>query len=481
MKNKKKMINFFSKLIVIISLIVFIIFSVLIIKLDMIPYKYLLIFFGIFILLYSIFYILLWKKNIKNKIKIVLILILVLFSSLFCFAIRYFDTTIDFINQIDSKKHQSEEYEIATLSTSLITKLEELENKKIGVYYSNSTKNTEIAVKELKQDLKFIEKKYKNVVEMLEDLQDGILDAVVVNGSIKNILSTGELDFLDIKLKKIHSISIKVETLDIAKIVDVTSTPFNIYIAGGDAYGTIDKVMNTDVNMVVTVDPSNNKILLTSIPRDYYVNLDGLGTNAYDKLTHAGYYGIETSVNSVQKLLDIEINYYVKVNFSTIEQVIDAMGGVSVHSDYAFVTQNNDYIRVGYNDLDGATALDFARERKSFVDGDVQRVKNQQKVLSAIINKFTSSETLIKRYPNILSSVSNSFATNLDKKSISRLVKKQLNDMKGWSIESQNLTGYDLYTPNTYTFPGTELYVMERNEESLTQAKNKINEFLKND
>lgn len=478
MKNKKRIVNFFSKLSIFISLIIFIIFSSFLFKLDMIPSKYLIIFFVIFIFIYLIFYILLWKKNIKNKIKITLMIILILFSTLFCFAIRYFDTTIDFIDKIDDKHQQKEEYEISTLSTNSITKLDELRGKNIGVYYSHSTKNTEVAVKELKKELDFVEREYKNVAKMLEDLEDGILDAVVVNGSIKNLLSSGELDYLDIKLKKVHSVIIEVETLDITKTVDVTSTPFNIYIAGGDSYGSIDKVMNTDVNMLVTVDPTNNKILLTSIPRDYYVNLSNIGENAYDKLTHAGYYGIETSVNSIQKLLDTEINYYVKVNFSTIEQVIDAMGGVTIYSEYEFVTAFGHYIKIGYNDLNGEAALSFARERYSFVDGDVQRVKNQQKVLTAIINKFASSETLINRYPSILSSVSNSFTTNLDRKSISALVKKQLNDMMGWSIESQNLIGYDLYTTETYTFPGTNLYVMERNEESLIQTKNKINEFL---
>lgn len=462
-----------------ISLVVFVVFSIFIFKLDMIPNKYLFIFLGIFIFLYLIFYFLLWKKSIKSKIKVVLMIILILFSFVFVFAIRYFYTTIDFIETIDNKRQQTEEYEIATLSTSSITKLEELEAKTIGVYYSNSTKNTEKALKEIKKELDFVEKEYANIAKMLEDLEDGILDAVVVNGSIKNLLSTGELDYLNIEFKKIHSVIINVETLDIAKTVDVTKNSFNMYIAGGDAYGTIDKVMNTDVNMIVTVDPINNKILLTSIPRDYYVKLSGLGENAYDKLTHAGYYGIEASVNSIQELLDIEINYYVKVNFSTIEQVIDAMGGVTVYSEYEFVTAFGHYIKVGYNDLNGEAALSFARERYSFVDGDVQRVKNQQKVLSAIIDKFTSSETLINRYPNILNSVSNSFTTNLDKKSISRLVKKQLSDMRGWSIESQNLIGHDLYTTDTYTFPGTELYVMTRDEDSLTQAKNKINEYFK--
>ena len=148
--------------------------------------------------------------------------------------------------------------------------------------------------------------------------------------------------------------------------------------------------------MVISVDPVNHKLLLTSIPRDYYVNFPGQGENAYDKLTHAGYYGINESVLTVEKLLDIDINYYIKVNFSTVEGVIDAIGGVDVKVDKAFTTSNGKYtFKKGVNHMNGAEALRFARERKVFTYGDVERVKNQQKVLSAIIDKVTSSTALI--------------------------------------------------------------------------------------
>ena len=220
--------------------------------------------------------------------------------------------------------------------------------------------------------------------------------------------------------------------------------------------------------------------MLTSIPRDYYVNLPGKGENAYDKLTHAGYYGIGESVKTVEKLLDIEINYYVKVNFSTIEGVIDAIGGVDVYSDYNFTEDSSgNYYRYkkGKNHLNGAKALAFARERHAFKDGDVQRVKNQQKVLTAIIDKVTSSTALITNYTEILDSVKKNFATNMDTKSINRLVKMQINDMRGWSIESQNLVGTGA-SEKTYTFPKMRLYVMKRNDESVKVAQNKIKEFI---
>lgn len=231
--------------------------------------------------------------------------------------------------------------------------------------------------------------------------------------------------------------------------------------------------------MVATIDPVNNRILLTSIPRDYYVELPGKG--AKDKLTHAGYYGIETSVKAVEELLDIEVNYYAKVNFSTVEKVIDAIGGVDIYNESYFCAYGCDGLcyNKGNIHLNGYFALMYARERHAFSNGDVQRVKNQQKILTAVIKKMTSSTTLITNYTKILDSISDNFNTNLDNKSIAKLVKKQLNNMKGWTIETQNLIGSDFYTYDTYTYPNLELYVMKQNDESVKNARNKIKEFTK--
>ena len=231
--------------------------------------------------------------------------------------------------------------------------------------------------------------------------------------------------------------------------------------------------------MVATINPTTRKILLTSIPRDYYVNLVGQGPNAYDKLTHAGYYGIEESVKTVENLLDTDINYYVKINFSTIEGIVDAIGGVDVYSDYDFYEKafGKYHFTIGNNHLDGKQALAFARERKSFATGDVQRVKNQQKVVEAIINKVTSSTALISSYDRILDTVSENLDTNMPSKDISRLVKMQLNDMRGWTIESQNAVGTSQMGP-TYTFPTLNLYTMLPDEDSVNSLKAKIKEYL---
>lgn len=472
-RSKNKGIWFF-RAIAIISIIIFIVFGIMLYVLDMIPFKYLIIFYIVFGLLYLYLFITSFPKKIKNKFKISSCVFLILFGTIFGVGIKYLNDTMDFVGVISKDLFQKEVYYVMTLENSKYKDIKDLDGKSIGIY---SSKNSTKASNELNKKIKNISKEYKNVVELFEDLQDNKIDAVLINESTKNLLDTDLAD-MKLKLKEIYKVYVSIEKTDIVKVVDITKKPFNIYVAGGDAYGSIDNVTNTDVNMIITVDPVNRKVLLTSIPRDYYVNLPSFGDDAYDKLTHAGYYGIEESAKAIENLLDIDINYYVKVNFSTIVGVIDAIGGVDVYVDKGFTASDGSYTFVtGYNHMNGKKALRFARERKSFSNGDVQRVKNQQKVLTAIINKVTSSTTLVTNFSQILDSVGNSFSTNMETKSINRFIKMQLNNMQGWNIESQNLIGTDLYTKNTYTYPNLELYVMKQDEESVGAAKEKIKKY----
>jgi len=476
-RSKNKGIWFF-RTIAILSIIIFIVFGIMLYVLDMIPFKYLIIFYIVFGLLYLYLFITSFPKKIKNKFRISSCVFLILFGTIFGIGIKYLNDTMDFVGVISKDLFQKEVYYVMTLDDSKYKNIKDLDGKSIGIY---SSKNGEEAIKLLDKKIKSTSKEYKNVVELFEDLQDNKIDAVLINESTKNLLDTDLAD-MELKLKEIYKVYVSIEKTDIVKVVDITKKPFNIYVAGGDAYGSIDNVTNTDVNMIITVDPINRKVLLTSIPRDYYVNLPSFGNDAYDKLTHAGYYGIEESVKAIENLLDIDINYYVKVNFSTIEGVIDAIKGVDVYSDYSFneCAYGIYHFNKGMNHLNGKQALAFARERKSFSDGDIQRVKNQQKVLTAIIDKVTSSTTLVTNFSQILDSVGNSFSTNMETKSINRFIKMQLNDMRGWSIESQNLVGTDLYTKNTYTYPNIELYVMKQDEKSVNSVKEKIKKYLNN-
>ncbi len=474
-KKNKKVLNIVSIIIGIISLILMLVFSYAIYKLNMIPGKFLIPVYILIFIIYTGLLLTVFLPKVKSKIKVFSMIILVLFGVIFGFADKYIFTTLNFMDILDRDVLQKERYDVYVLENSSYNKLEDLKGKKVGLYQSS---NSEKAGSELKNKIDFEIIEYTDVERMFESLNNDEINAIIISSSVKNLLDT-ELNDINVKIKSIYNFKISIEKNDIVKVVNVTNTPFNVYIAGGDGYGSIDYTFNTDVNMVATINPTTRKILLTSIPRDYYVNLVGQGPNAYDKLTHAGYYGIEESVKTVENLLDTDINYYVKINFSTIEGIVDAIGGVDVYSDYDFYEKafGKYHFTVGYNHLNGNQALAFARERKSFATGDVQRVKNQQKVVEAIINKVTSSTALISNYDRILDTVSENLDTNMPSKDISRLVKMQLNDMRGWTIESQNAVGTSQMGP-TYTFPTLNLYTMLPDEDSVNSLKAKINEYL---
>ena len=429
-KKRKVVSNIIFNVIAFISTVLALVFCVYLYKLDMLPTKYLkIVFIGL-----GVFYLILLAitlpRHMKTGFKIGACIFFVVFSLVFGYGIKYVDKTISFIDSINDELKQKEEYQIKTLSKNNITK-ENMGGKKVGIF---KNANYEKILKVInKKDYKFEITDYDDPLKLFEDLDDNKIDLVIASDNVYELLET-DLSYMKMELTDVSVLEVPIDekTEDIVKVVDVTNTPFNIYIAGGDMWGSINKVMNTDVNMVVSVDVKNHKLLLTSIPRDYYVVLPSKGENAYDKLTHAGYYGVQESVRAVEKLLDIDINYYAKVNFTTIEKVVDALGGIDVNSDYNFCQSVPGGVcyKKGLNHLTKKTVLPFARERHAFPDGDVQRVKDQQKVIDGIISKMTSSTTLLSNYTDILEAVGSSFSTNLDGKSISRIVKAQLSDMR---------------------------------------------------
>ena len=482
-KTKKRFIsNIIFNLIALISTALALVFCIYIYKLDMLPNNYLTIAFIAIGVIYLVLIGLTLPRKMKKKVKVLCCIFFIVNALIFGFGIKYSDKTIETLDKINYDLAQKEDYEVKVLSKSSVSSKEGLEGRKIGIFKNDSYDEI---VKQLKKDVECEIVDYEDPVEFFEDLSEGKIDAVIASDTVYGLLQE-DLQYMELELKKVHivGVPIKGEIKEVVKVVDVTNTPFNIYIAGGDKEGSINKVMNTDVNMVVSVDPVNHKILLTSIPRDYYVNLPGKGEGVYDKLTHAGYYGVQESIRAVEKLLDIDINYYAKVNFTTVEKVVDAIGGIDVNSDFSFRFKDPGRglffsYKKGLNHLNGKQALGFARERESFSDGDVQRVKDQQKVIDAIVSKVSSSKTLMLSYTDILDAISANFATNLDRKSISRLVKMQLNDMRGWDIDSQNLVGTSAMSTKCYSIPKMNLYVMKPDENSVKKNSDNIKEFLK--
>ena len=263
--------------------------------------------------------------------------------------------------------------------------------------------------------------------------------------------------------------------------INVTEQPFSVYISGIDVYGEITTESRSDVNLIATVNPTTHKILLTTTPRDYYVTIPGVSGEYRDKLTHAGIYGIDTSIATLENLYTTEIPFYARVNFSSVIDIVDAMGGIDVESEVAFTTSKAAGtvvdIKEGVNHLNGKEALAFVRERKAFPDGDHQRGKNQQALLTALIKKALSPMILIQASEMIDSVVGNA-ETNMSEKQMKALIKMQLDDLEGWEIESVAATGDDSGKQYCYSYSGGPLYVCVPDAANVAEISQKIDEYL---
>lgn len=440
-------------------------------KYDILPLKYFLPIILVLLLTSILFTILTIKKKTKKKIKIPVLVLSILELILLIFILIYLNKTFKFLDNIGDSGYNIENYSVIVLKDRY-KDIKELEAKTIS-YYKQENQSIDQALEKIEEIISPIREQTNNYQEMVDKLYNEETEAILIEESHRNMIEEKNTDFKD-KTEVIYRIEIKTEATNIVKNVNVKKEPFNIYISGIDTYGAIDSVSRSDVNIVATINPKTHQVLLTSIPRDYYVDL--ADTDSKDKLTHAGIYGIDKSIKTIENLLDTEINYYVKVNFSSVQNIIDALGGVEVYSEYSFTGYEGTIFEQGYNKVNGFQALDFARTRKSVPGGDRTRGQNQQALISAMINKACSKEILTK-YTSLLSSLEGTFQTNMSTEEITTLIKNQINEMAKWNVTSVNLDGYD-GSGYTYSYSWELLYVMIPDEDSILEAQQKIKDVL---
>lgn len=473
MKNKKKKKTpIISKIISLLLLIVTIFFLGNLIFLNVLSNFYLVIAITITLAIDA----LLMKSMLKGKRKKLSCFFSIIVVIVFSLLDFYLGKTTGLLNNLNLN-YKTYNYSVVVLKDSSYKKLKDITGKKIG-YYDNGSDESKKSLNKVLSKEELSSKKYEDTEELANALLEKKVDAILLENSYLDILNESitvqDKSFKNL-IRKIYSFVIVKQTSDISKDTNVTKKPFNVYISGIDTYGEISSVSRSDVNMVVTVNPKTRQILLTSIPRDYYVQLHGK-SGYRDKLTHAGLYGIDMSIQTIEDLLGIEINYYMKVNFSSVVDIVNAIGGVNVYSDYTFTSIDNYRYTKGYNQVNGEEALSFARERKAFAAGDRQRVKDQQALLKAIFDKCTS-KAIITKYSKLLDSFQNSFVTNMKMSRLTSLVKFQLSNNYTWNIVSNSLNGSDAKN-YTYSAPSTKAYVMEPSEESVAYASELIKKVL---
>ena len=395
---------------------------------------------------------------------------------LFVIGNIFIDSTISFVKNVtNNSKDENGEYSVLVLDSSKYTKIKQLDGLKIG--FMNIDTNMDDSISSLKKEAKidFESNNYDDISSVYDSLLNNEVSAVVVESSYLDILDENDYEHIN-DIRVIYSYNVTIEKNKTPNVD--TSKAFIVYISGSDSRNGLKVRGRSDVNMVAVVNPNTHKILLVSIPRDYYVKLHGTSGNR-DKLTHAGIYGIDMSINTIEDLLDINIDKYVKVSFGTVINVVDVIDGIDIYSDKSFTawTNRSCSYTVGVQHVDGKCALAFARERKTYTSGDRHRGENQEQVISKIIDKMNNPKYLVK-YKEILDSIDGSFATDMSYDEITSFVKIQLNSLSSWEVDSYNLDGYDS-SGYTYSMPGWYLYVMEPNMNSVNEAKNRINEYLK--
>lgn len=381
--------------------------------------------------------------------------------------------TLNFFNDILAGG-QTYDYHVVVRSDSSYEKIKDIENETVSILNVQSDVQ-DSAKEELQKDVDVTFKSEAILTDMTTKLLNQETNVLFMSSAYYEMALEEEENFTTETTKILKTYKITVESSGQSATLDPTKESFSVYVSGIDTTGAISNASRSDVNMVMTVNPKEHKILLTSIPRDYYVTLHSYG--ALDKLTHAGIYGAEESKATIEDLLGMDIQYYLKVNFTTVTALVDALGGITVESDQTFTSRDGFYYTEGPNELNGEEALSFARERKAFSEGDRQRVRNQQAVISAIINKATSSTAILTQYNSLLAAIAENMEISMSAKDMKSLVKMQLSDMRGWEIETCSLDGTGS-TEAVYSVPGGYAYVMIPDQATIDEAKRRINETI---
>lgn len=449
-------------------------FSINLISFQVLPMKYIIMIILAFLVLVAGLIWVLFSKRIAKINRILTNVLITVITVILCVGCWYFQQANQAIDHITIETGDKE-YEVISVVVTKDNPAEELKDVAEGTFAipekidEEHTKLTlEDIEKQLKQSVKT--KSYVSISEEATALLDEEADAMILNEAYRSLLDEDHPKF-DTVTKVIYTFKIEKEVKKIGSQVDVNRDPYNIYISGIDTYGPIATKSRSDVNMIATINPQTHEILLTSIPRDYYVAQTCQG-NQYDKLTHTGIFGVDCTVESVENFLGISINYYGRVNFSSLENIVDAIGGIDVYNEIGFYSGvDGELIPAGYLHMYGSTALKFARERHAYADGDRQRGRNQMIVLEAILDQ-AMSPAIITGYSGIMDAMSENFQTNMTKAEMTSIIRRQIDEGGNWTITQQSVNG----AGSTEWCPanGTYSYVMIPDDATVSAAIQKI-------
>lgn len=452
--------------------------AVLALYVDILPPKYLAAVVAalVFIMLYTFFSQMSKRLHILGRV----------LSGIFCVAMIcgavYLWQGYTTINNMAEANVKVDELSVIVLADNPAQTIDDAGDYNFGIISEIGREYTDSMINSIQTDLgrNINTTEYGDIVSLVDSLYNKAIDVIIFNEAYRETIKEKYEDF-DTQTRVLgqHQVETVVEVeeddADEKAAEEDLKKPFIVYLSGIDVYGSLSKTSRSDVNILAVINPETAQILLVNTPRDSYVPLPiskGMG----DKLTHAGIYGVDVSIGTLEMLYDIDVDYYVRVNFSGLKNIVDALGGVKVYSDYTFTSDWGPSFTKGYNNVNGAEALAFCRERHHLGAGDNQRGINHQHMVAAIFDKATSPK-IITKFSKLMKSLKNSFETNMKTKRITRYVKFQMEETPAWNIESVSLEGTGGKT-QTYSMPSQRSYVMYPNEESIEKVKGDIQTIL---
>ena len=481
MKLIKKITSW--QVIMFIQLLVSILLAFTTFKLNVLPFRYaLILFIVLLLLLVGMFFFTKTKKQVDDgKVAIRPIvgkIISILLSIVMLIASSMLMKTEGAIAKITGNDTQTTVISLMTLKDSKFDSADDLKaSTPVGVNTLADKANIDKGLKTLKDEAKFTKKDYSTFKSLSDDLYNGNVKAILVDNAYQSVLETYHEDWSQ-KTKTIWKYEIKEKVEDTSTNAKVTKEPFTLLISGVDSRGDVTEKSRSDVDMIITIDPVHRRILMTSIPRDYFVPIYGQGGK--DKLTHSGLYGTACVEKTIENFMNINIDYNARIGFQAVTKIIDAIGGVDVYSDKEFKPWTDEGVRIkkGMQHMDGRTALAFARERKTYTTGDRHRSANEQAVIEAILEKVMKPSVL-SQYSSLLSAIEGTFQTNLKSSDITSLAKMQLDKGGKWTVKKSILYGTSKKAKGGLMMPNTELYYNFPDQKSIDANTKYIKDMLK--
>ena len=464
--------------ITIIVIMLSVVFMGLLAMTKMVPTIYMLIIGIVLAVIAAIIWLLVWHTRYTGRFIGGTVLAVIMIAIL-AFGGFYINKTRSAISNISGETTEVTQMAVYVKSDDAADSVEATAGYTYGILSSLDRENTDGAVAHLNSEFgtEVQTKEYAGLTELADGILNGEVNAMLLNSGYLSVYEDmdGYTDF-STKIKEVGTVDVEstIQSAEESAPIEPITTAnggkvYTIYLSGIDTRGEMTAKSRSDVNIIATVNTDTHEILLVSTPRDYFVPLSISG-GAPDKLTHAGIYGIDVCMDTLGMLYDIDINYYFRINFGGFVKVIDALGGITVNSDYDFDSKNilGYHFNKGENYVNGEQALIFARERYAFQEGDRQRGKNQMEVIRGVVKKALSPEILTS-YSSILSSLDGCFGTNITYEEIAQILQQQLTNGGDWTIVSYSVDGTGA-TEKPYSM-SQKAYVMVPNYDTVNKAK----------